>query len=131
LPSVSWETWATAGRTEIEHFFDQRELAGFQFRHIQDVVDHPQQMAARTGDVVDVIPLVRIERPEGLPVQHVGETDHRIHRRAKLVADGGEKAGFGAVRRLGLVFRHFQLALAVLEGEFTLLLGRDVHHDAA
>src|SRR5215203_3155804 len=76
------------------------ELARLDLGEIQDVVDDRKQALARAGDDLGVAPLPhrQIRRR-----QELGHDQHAVHRRADLVAHGGEELGLrdvGGFRRL-------------------------------
>ena len=76
------------------------ELAGLDLGEVQDVVDDREKALARAGDDLGVAPLPdrQIRRR-----QELGHDQHAVHRRADLVAHGGEELGFrdvGGFRRL-------------------------------
>ena len=84
------------GRVELD-------LARLDLREIEDVVDHLQQMLAGIGDLAQVVQLAGTER---LTPQQVRKAQHRIERRADLVAHVGQEGALGLAggigRRLGL-----------------------------
>src|SRR5689334_17356903 len=83
--------------------FDRLELdmAGFDFREVKNVVDQLQQTAAGAPEYPEVLTLVRSEFR--VP-KKIGHADDRIHRRADLMAHGGEEFALGAVGHLGRFF---------------------------
>jgi hypothetical protein len=58
--------------------------------------------------------------------QDLGETDHRVERRADLVAHVGQELALGAVRRLCGIARHAEFAGLILEGAFGLFADLDL-----
>ena len=103
-------------RHHLGDFMDQRvqvevdgfdiELAGVDFREIEDVVDHGQQGMAAVQRDLGVFALFFIQfRGE----QEFGHTQHAIHRRADLMAHVGEELGFCFGRAIGDGFLLHQL----------------------
>ncbi|MCX6606309.1 MAG: hypothetical protein NTV52_22335, partial [Acidobacteria bacterium] len=84
------------------------ELAGFDFREVEQVVDDGQEGFAGVADGFDELALVVVE---GGIDEEVGKADDAIHGGADFVAHSGEEIGFGAGGGFGGVFR-------VAEGEF-------------
>ena len=83
------------------HARDQ-QLAGFDFREIQHIRDHSQQQLARDIDLRDQSRLFRVQRRL---LEKIGQADHRVHRRANLVAHVGEKQALGVIRSLRVLRR--------------------------
>ena len=98
-------------RIEFEVDLLQLELAGFDLRHVEDVVQDLQQVARRLVRLVDIVALAR---RQAVFERQVGHADDRVHRGAQLVRHVGEKAGLGAVRRLGDVAGALQRRLRLL-----------------
>ena len=76
------------------------ELARLDLGEVQDVVDDREQALARAGDDLGIaaLPHRQIRR-----CQELGHDQHAVHRRADLVAHGGEELGLrdvGGLRRL-------------------------------
>ncbi|MDX1781740.1 MAG: hypothetical protein R3256_10515 [Thalassovita sp.] len=74
------------------------QLAGLDFRGIQDVVDDPQKEKGRIPD--------RVDHPRLLVVQWAArqqfdDADDPVHRRADFMAHIGKEHGFRGIRRLG------------------------------
>ena len=70
------------------------ELAGFDFREVQNVVDDGQQRRAAVADGLCVITLQAVKlRVE----QELGHAEHAVHRRADLVAHVREKFALRAI----------------------------------
>ena len=76
------------------------EPARLDLGHLQQFVDHLQQIAAAVQDVGDVAPPLGIGARIGARdlVQQLGEADDRVERRAQLVGDVGEELALEAVR---------------------------------
>ena len=98
----------------------QRKLHGLQCQHagfdlgiVQDVVDDGQQRIGRQLHFFQIVALLGRKR---CLAHQPGHADHRVHRRANLMAHGGQKVRFGALGGLGgflgLLQRYFGLALA-------------------
>src|SRR3546814_7452496 len=63
------------------------QLAGFDLREVEQIVDEAQQVLPGAVDVLRVLVVLRvIERPEGLRRHHLGKADDGVERRAQLVA---------------------------------------------
>ena len=61
---------------------------------IQNLVDQSQQMLPRIVDVLHRLRLFLVQRAEILRLQHFGETNHRVERRAQFMRHVGEKIAF-------------------------------------
>ena len=105
-PAISFTASSTvvaqAERAAIEH-----HPAGLDLRHVEDVVEDLQQRLGRLVGGLDELALRR--RQPGLQRQR-GHADHRVHRRADLVAHVGEELALGERRRLGPAAGDFELA---------------------
>ncbi len=78
----------------------QLQLAGLDLREIEDVVDDRQQVLSGAGDHLRVAALAGRQVARG---QEFGHHQHAVHRRADLVAHGGQEGrlgGVGGFRRL-------------------------------
>ena len=84
------------------------QLAGLDLREVEDVVDDRQQALARLGDHLGEAALAR---RHVACRQQLGHHHDAVHRRADLVAHGGEEVGLGAVGGLGGVARLAQVAV--------------------
>ena len=71
---------------------------GLDLREVEDVVDDRQQRVARVADRRGVVALLGVER--GVE-QQAAHADHRVHRRADLVAHRREERALRLVRGLG------------------------------
>ena len=88
---------------DLDRLLGQRRAAGLDARHVEDVVDHRQEIFAARADVGAVfLVLVGAERAEDAALHHLGEADDGVERRAQLVAHVGQELGLGAVGALGL-----------------------------
>ena len=85
----------------LDHFFVQIQLAGVDPRQIEHLVDQVQKMLAALANETDIFGLPRLERPGNPVLQHLGEAEDRIERRAQFVAHIGEELRFGDVGGLG------------------------------
>ncbi len=96
---------------EVEEF--EGQLAGFDFRKVEDVVDHHQQMIAAVTDHLGILPL--FGRKLGVE-QKAGHADHAIHGGPDLMAHGGQKLRLGSIRGLSFIGQ----SVCVLKGGFQL-----------
>src|SRR5690606_40890565 len=96
------------------------ELACFDARQIEDVVDDLQQVKTVAADRVEALQVVRVLELTG---ENLRVAEDRGHRRADLVAHVREKVALRTIRRLRDPARLAQLELG-------LLLVRDVVCDA-
>ena len=82
----------------------ERHAAGLDLRHVEDVVDHLQQIGAARIDIAGIFLIFGMtERSEQSLLHHLGEADHGIERRAQLVTDIGEELRLCPVGGLGAV----------------------------
>ena len=86
-----------AGQRERGLF--QLQPAGLDLGEVEHVVDDAQQRLRRIADGRDGAPLRAVE---ALALQHVDHAEHAVHRRADLVAHGGEEGRLRLVRGFGL-----------------------------
>ena len=77
------------------------ERAGFQTGDVEQVVDHRQQMPAGGADAADAFALHVGQRPLGVELQHLGEAEDGIQRRAQLVAHAGDEFAARVVGAFG------------------------------
>ena len=111
-------------RVELQGQRFDLESPGLDFRVIQDVIEHAEQGGARAVDLAQVVALQRVEF--GLE-QQPGQPDHRIHRRADLVAHVGEELALGPVGGFGSLLGGGQFERMRLQlggGLLCLLAGR-------
>ena len=87
------------------------ELAGFDLGEVQNVVEDAEQRLGGGLDLGEIV--VLLGRELGLERQ-VSQPDHRVHRRADLVAHVGEEVRLGARRRLGHLLGAAHLVLGPL-----------------
>src|SRR3546814_4329772 len=79
---------------EVHLLLPELQLAGFDLREVEQIVDEAQQVLPGAVDVLRVLVVLRvIERPEGLRRHHLGKADDGVERRAQLVAHMGEEIG--------------------------------------
>src|SRR3546814_8331378 len=71
---------------EVHLLLPELQLAGFDLREVEQIVDEAQQVLPGAVDVLRVLVVLRvIERPEGLRRHHLGKADDGVERRAQLV----------------------------------------------
>ncbi|MCW0438435.1 hypothetical protein NB723_003399 [Xanthomonas sacchari] len=102
---------------DAERMQVQLQLAGLDLGVVEDVVEQAQQRLAGLLRLAHVIVLARIQRGTLQQLQHA---QHRVHRRADLVAHVGQERGFGLA---GLVGARLGLA--------QILLGLQLRADVA
>ncbi len=96
---------------ELYHFRFEVGAAGFDLRHVEDVVDDVEQVAAAFLDVAAVFEILLVtERPEQACFHHLGEADDGVERRAQFVAHVGEERRLRLARLLGAILL-FRIAL--------------------
>ena len=76
---------------DVDIALEQRELAGFGFGEVENVVDDVEQVAAARMDVGDVAAILLVGETALVPHHQFGEADDRVQRRAQLVADLGQE----------------------------------------
>jgi hypothetical protein len=86
------------------------ELPRLHLGQVQHLVHEPQQVARAVPDAEHLLQLLRVQAAVDPQLQQLGVADHRVQRRAQLVAHGGQEVGLRLAGRLGLGPRH---ALAV------------------
>lgn len=70
----------------------QLQLAGFDARHVEDVVDDAEQIAAALPDIAGIVEIaVAAEAAEQAVFHDLGEADDRVERRPQLMAHIGEE----------------------------------------
>ena len=77
------------------------ERAGFEAGDVEQVVDHRQQVPAGGADAADAFALHVGQRPLGIELQHLGEAEDGVQRRAQLVAHAGDEFAARAIGALG------------------------------
>ena len=104
---------------EFDSLGRQPDAAGFDLRHVEDVVDDVEQIVAAFADVAGIFAVFfGAERSEHGGFHDFGKADDGVERRAQLVAHVGEEFRFGLVGFLGA-----GLLLGVFFGEIGELLG--------
>jgi hypothetical protein len=93
-------------RIEVDRF--ERQLAGFDLREVEDVVDDRDQAVGRALDLLGVLTLLG---GQGGFEQQAGGADDAVHRGADLVADRGQESALGLGRIERGVARGGQLPL--------------------
>ena len=89
-------------RLDRDFAFVQGELSGFQLGEVEHIVDQFEQKFAADMDIVRVFEIAPdADGAEHLGLDHFGETEDGIQRRAKLVAHIGQELGFGPVGEFG------------------------------
>ena len=86
---------------EVDRAERQLERARFEAREVEHVVDQRKQVVAGSADVAELGELRRVGRAAGLDLQQLGEAEHRIERRAQLVAHAREELRLGVDLALG------------------------------
>jgi len=90
---------------QIERLIVELHAPGLDLRHVEDVVDHVQQVVPAGHDVVAVLLILfGAERAEHSAAHHLGESDDRVERGAQLMAHVGQELRFGLVGFLGAGF---------------------------
>ena len=145
-PDIGGELQALGGglrRQRLGHPLDQLdggeldafevEAAGLDLGEVEDVVDDPEQRRRRIAHRAQRLALLDRQRRA---LQHVDHAQNAVHRRADLVAHGGQEGRLGLVGAFGLALRvdrriagEPRLVVGDLQaaGEILLLVGeRDV-----
>ena len=79
-------------RVEVEVLEIEADAAGFDLRHVEDVVDDLEQILPAAADVAAIFVIfLRAERAEHAGFHDFGEADDGVERRAQLVAHIGEE----------------------------------------
>ena len=92
---------------QVERLRLDVHAAGLDLREVEDVVDDREQRVAGVADGGDVVVLLGVElRVE----QQAAHADHRVHRRADLVAHRREERALRLVGGLGRGARLLRLA---------------------
>src|SRR4051794_17194617 len=82
---------------QIDLFLVERELGGFGFGHIEDVVDDGQQVSPAEQYIQRIFAVALVDWPKNGPMYHFREAYDRIQRRPKLMAHIGQKLRFGLI----------------------------------
>ena len=104
---------------ELEAMQVELQLAGLDLRIVEDVVEQAEQRLRRAVSLLHIVQLARIELGGLDQLKHA---EHRVHRRADLVAHVGQEGALGRTGGVGLLLG---LAQARLQFE----LGGDVAVD--
>ena len=105
---------------DVDDAADRRPLVGevhpprLDLGDVEDVVHQLQEVAPRDQHVADVGALLVVELAEDLLLEQLGEPDHRVERRAQLVAHVGEEGALGLVGGVGGLLGLAHLALRAL-----------------
>ena len=107
------------GAVEVDRLEIEADAAGLDLRHVENVVDDVEQIAAALADVAAIFECTCPRRAGRTCRFHdLGEADDGVERRAQLVAHIGEELRLGLVRFLGA-----RLFLGVFLREVGELLG--------
>jgi hypothetical protein len=75
--------------------------AGFDRAQVEHVLDQRQQVLRRVDDAFATLALPRRQRSRLVAQHQLGETEHRVQRRAQLVAHARQEHGLGLARGFG------------------------------
>ena len=81
------------------------QLAGFDAREIEDVVEQAEQGACRLLGLVGMVGLARLQ---GALPQQLEHAQHGVHRGADFMAHVGQEVRFGAIGRFRFAGAHFE-----------------------
>ena len=102
-------------RADREGGVFERHLAALDLRHVQHVVDDPEQVFGRDADLVeaggDPVPVA------GVQLHDLGHADDGIHRRADFMGHVGEEAALGLAGELCRLHLRAQLPPAAAHPE--------------
>ena len=104
-------------RAQREISLFQAQSAGLDFREIEDVVDDGKQVLAGLVDLVQPLQLLG----RGAGVQQMGQAQHRVHRRADLVAHVGKELALGAVGGFGGFLRNREFGRSTIHELFQVM----------
>ena len=99
-------------RNEVEGHLLQVHLPALDLAEVEDVVDDVQERLARGEDRLCVVVLLDLER---CVAQELGQAHDAVDGCANLVAHVGQEEALAAVRLLGLVLGHLELARALAD----------------
>ena len=103
------------GRTRRERFRRDFEIAGFHLGHVENTVDHTQQVLTGIVDELGILlATCGVQHQCLFPGDHFGEADDRIQRRAQFMAHDGEETRLGGVRCFRGTARKFKRLLLEL-----------------
>ncbi len=103
---------------QVERNRLQRQLAGFDARIVEHVVDYAQQGIGRGQHFFLIIALLRVE--PGFQ-QQFAQTDDGVHWRANFMAHARQKVGFGAIGLIRLCRGNGELVRTLLDQLFEIL----------
>ncbi len=113
---------------QVERADLELEAAGVDLREVEDVVDDAEQRLAARADDLGELALARLQ--VGVE-QQAAHPDHRVHRRADLVAHRRQERALGGVRLLGEAGLLLELREQVGVGDGDRrLLGERLHDPA-
>ena len=106
-------------RRQLELRDVQLHASGLDLGQVEDVVDEGEEVLSRGQDIVQVLRLLLVGRPEHPVQEHVREADHGVERRAQLVRHAGEELRLVLARDFELPALDLQLAEEprILDGE--------------
>ena len=91
------------------------EIVGLDLRHVENAVDHRQQVVPGIVDEAGIfVAASGIERQHRFLHQHFRKADDGVERRAQFVAHGGEEAALGGIGALSLRARVLERLLLPL-----------------
>src|SRR5204863_5070205 len=96
---------------QISRFRVEFELAGFELREVQDIIDELEQRSAAVTNGTDVFGLLG---SEPLRLEQLSEAENRVHRSANFVAHVGQEGALLDDCFFGLQFFFQHLALGSL-----------------
>ena len=109
---ASWRMQEVSSCVRSSSLSISRSLPLSDFEYSRMSRDQVEQMDAALVDVLRVFAIALLaQRAQQLALQHFGEADDGVERRAQLMAHRGQELGLGAARQLGPLHRLMQLAL--------------------
>ena len=102
-------------RLHVDVLEMQLEAPRFDLRQVEDLVDQLQEMVAGAANPAQRLDEVLLTQILGVLLQHLGDADHGVERRAQLMAHVGQELALGAGRLLGLLHGAAQLEFRMLE----------------
>lgn len=98
---------------QVEGHTVEYQLAGFNLREIEDLVDDAQQVI---GGLFDGAQVIQLARRQFAFLQQVGKTEDTVERRADLMAHVGQELRLDAAGLQGLLACQVQLDVLDLDG---------------